>query len=83
MKVFKTPKEIARGFLLVSGTLIIAGLYFIPVAMEVKVESDLYKYLIDCRDKFEIIYTMLVTFYLREKAQRFFAGKDVEKINEG
>ncbi len=79
MKIFKTPKEIARGFLLVSGTLIIAGLYFVPVVMQIKVESDLYKYLTDCRDKFEIIYTMLVTFYLRDKAQHFFAGKDREE----
>lgn len=79
MKIFKTPKEIARGFLLVSGTLIIAGLYFIPVAMELKVDSDLYKYLVDCRDKFEIIYTMLVTFYLREKVQNYLENKDIPK----
>lgn len=76
MKIFKTPKEMARGFLLVSGTLILAGLYFIPVTMELKAESDLFKYLVNCREKYEIIYTMLVTFYLREGIQNYMANRN-------
>ncbi|HDY68338.1 MAG TPA: hypothetical protein ENH85_11180 [Candidatus Scalindua sp.] len=78
MAVFKTSKEWARAFLLVSGTFILAGLYFVPVVMELDPEKDLFKYLVRCREKYEIIYTMLVTFYLRDKAQQFFAGKDGE-----
>lgn len=79
-KLFKTPKELARGFLLISGTFILAGLYFIPVTMELKAESDLFEYLVNCREKYEIIYTMLVTFYLREKVQQIFAKEEKEEI---
>lgn len=76
MTVFKTPKEWARAFLLVSGTLILAGLYFIPVVIGLKTETELFNYLMDCRNKYEIVYTMLVTFYLREKVQDYLASKN-------
>ncbi len=76
MPVFKTPKEWARAFLLVSGTLILIGLYFIPVVIGLKSETELFNYLRDCRNKYEIVYTMLVTFYLREKVQNYLASKN-------
>lgn len=73
MPIFKTPKELARGFLLVTGTLIIAGLYFVPLVATLT--TGQFDYLIDCRDKYQLIYVMLVAFYLKEKVQNYLENK--------
>lgn len=64
MTMFKTSKEIARGFLLVTGTFILAGLYFIPLITTLTTAQ--FEYLSSCHEKYEIIYTLLVTFYLND-----------------
>lgn len=77
MRVFKTPKEWARAFLLITGTCILAGLYFLPLTATL--ETAKFDYLVECRDKFELIYMMLVTFYLKEKVQDYLEQKTVSK----
>lgn len=72
-----TPKEWARGFLLITGTFILAGLYFTPLVATLATEQ--FDYLVECRDKFELIYMMLVTFYLKEKVQNYLEQKTDEK----
>ena len=59
------PKIYARAFLLVAGTLITAGLYFVPLIKGV--DAPAVKYLIDCRTEWNLIYMMIVAFYLKEK----------------
>jgi|TARA_B100001964_G_C14220204_1_gene594905 hypothetical protein len=72
---FKTPKEWARAFLLVTATVIMGMLYFLPVFMELKPQTESFNYLLGCKEKWELIYMMLVTFYLKAEYDKHKAGK--------
>lgn len=79
MPLFKTPKELGRGFLLVSGTLILAGLYFVPVFMDLKPDTELFDYLSARVEKFELIYMMLVAYFLKDLKDKIQAYREDKK----
>ncbi len=61
----EASKKYARLLLLVFGSFITGGLYFTPFLMDLNTESA--KVLIESRENWMIIYTMIVVFYFKEK----------------
>ena len=65
MSFAENSKKYARLLLLIFGSLITAGLFFVPICMTLTPEQ--YAYLENLVDRWLILYTMIIMFYFKER----------------